>query len=74
MYSHLASLWIYILILYLKFRPKPPYYVKQHLEETTTNRMWLMLPNFVKKSWLDLDLFFHNLSKRMSRWYSKKRD
>lgn len=72
MYSHLASLWIYLLVLYLKFRPKVPYYVQQHLEETTTSRAWLILPKCVKRAWLDLDLYVHNLSKRLYRWYNKK--
>ena len=74
MYSHLASLWIYLLVLYLKFRPKPPYYIRQHREETTLSTGWLILPNWVKRTWLDIDLYLHNLSKRINRWYNKKRD
>ena len=72
MYSHLASFWIYVLALYYKFRPKPPYYVRQHREETSLSRVWLNLPKWFKRTWLDVDLYFHNLSKRIHRWYNKK--
>jgi len=40
--------------------------------ETTLDWKWMALPNFVKKWWLDLDLYLHNLRSAPKR--SKKQD
>uniref|UniRef100_A0A6C0JUH1 Uncharacterized protein n=1 Tax=viral metagenome TaxID=1070528 RepID=A0A6C0JUH1_9ZZZZ len=61
MYSHLATFWIYVLAVYYKFK-KVPTYMHNFYMETTLDWKWMALPNFVKKWWLDLDLYLHNLS------------
>lgn len=70
MYSHLAIFWIYVLVVYQKFK-KVPTYMHNFYKETTLDWKWMALPNFVKKWWLDLDLYLHNLSASKS---SKKHD
>ena len=72
MYSHLAVFWIYVLTVYIKLRRARPLHVKQHLEETTLSKAWLILPDFIKRVWLDIDLYVHNLSKRYHSARNKK--
>lgn len=55
MYSHLATFWIYLTFVYMKFK-KVPYYMRQFYEETTLPWTWRILPAWVKKKWLDYDL------------------
>ena len=65
MYSHLATFWIYVLFVYMKFK-KVPYYLKQFYEETTLHWSWRALPGAIKQKWLDYDLSRY-MNKRKSK-------
>lgn len=54
------------MVLYRKFK-KVPLYMKQFYDETTLDWKWFSLPSFVKKWWLDFDLYRYNLSASKSK-------